>query len=356
MTTDKPDSPAKGTRDIEVELLVSRAHAMLGRAEEHLLGHGYEISLDKEDMKRARYKDRIWTRYLMAKTTATRHQDKVSLALLAAAEQCCWEVVERYSRFMFKQLHRMSTLNAGKQSKPALDEDVVQEARLALFKSAMSFETEKSRFSTYAPWWIRSYVQRAELLRDKLITFPMYLFTPRRAMRYEFNKGASIAGIATEFRQSEWLVGMMCRDMPFLSLHQPVSSRDERILAEVIPEEEDRWEVIRERLSGDALWKIVAETFPRRTVDILCQRFQEEASLSQVGSKLGLSRERIRQIEMEALIELKRRLFSEVQAVKGTSSDFASFQRTKSQKDREPMADEVEMSRSRIVDGRGEQG
>jgi len=219
--------------------------------------------------------------------------------------------------------------------------DLIQEGHVGLLEAAARFEPEREvRFSTYATWWIRASIQdyvlrNWSIVRGGTSSAQKALFFNLRRMRARLSRDGAPSGDPGVYAVIARAIGVSSDDValmdsrlsgPDLSLNAPITESDgdsaDRqdfiICPAPLPDETVGEEIDRERRAvwlGRALgalnereFKIVAE---RRLTD-------EGATLESLGQKLGISKERVRQIEGRALEKLR------VELVK-TQDDRAAF-------------------------------
>jgi len=203
--------------------------------------------------------------------------------------------------------------------------DLIQEGNLGLMKAVERYDYRRGfRFSTYASWWIRHAISRALADKGREVRLPVHMIDAqhrltkaRRALTGQLGRQPTSEELATATqmpldkieKMRSWLLEQS------ISIDKPVGDDEGRVLGEVL-EDPDREEVSpTEDLEWEALTSEVRDLLRELRpieADILRQRFglgtEQELTLKEIGDKYNLSRERIRQLQEQALAKMRRAL------------------------------------------------
>jgi RNA polymerase primary sigma factor len=201
--------------------------------------------------------------------------------------------------------------------------DLVQEGNLGLMRAIDKFDYRVgTRFSTYAAWWIRQAVAREATRQRETVRMPFGLVDKRRrasraarTLTQTLGRTADTREVAQELGMTEAQARRALEAVPrSIPLHAHVSEEGDRQWDEVLTDETATSvdEDVASRQQQQAARLVLTRLTPREQ-HILRRRFGldgtgEEVTLREIGEELGLSRERIRQLEAIALEKLRQAL------------------------------------------------
>jgi RNA polymerase primary sigma factor len=197
--------------------------------------------------------------------------------------------------------------------------DLIQEGNIGLIRATKKFEYQRGhKFSTYATWWIRQAVTRAIADQGRTIRVPVHmgdqinkLLRTQHQLTQKLGRDPTVEEMAEALevppKKVENMIQVARRP---LSLETPTDDEEDSVLGDFIeddeappPDDTATYNLLREHLDE------VLETLPPREVRILQLRYGlqdgQAYTLEEVGRKMGVTRERVRQIEAQALQRLR---------------------------------------------------
>ncbi len=292
---------------------------------------GVDEEVDETDAEKERLKSKVTSRRFSSDSDAEMDATRLYLneigfsPLLTAEEEVHFarlaqrgddsarkRMIESNLRLVVKIARRY--LNRGM---PLLD--LIEEGNLGLIRAVDKFDPELGfRFSTYATWWIRQTIERAIMNQTRTIRLPIHVvkeinvyLRAARQLAQKLDHEPSAEEIATlldkPIPEVKRMLGLNER---IASVDTPIGKDEDKSLLDSIPDEQNQDpsdRLIDEDLYNNLeLWLDQLNDKQREVVE---RRFglhgYEKATLEEVGNEIGVTRERVRQIQMDALRRLR---------------------------------------------------
>jgi RNA polymerase nonessential primary-like sigma factor len=202
--------------------------------------------------------------------------------------------------------------------------DMIEEGNLGLMRAIDKFEPERGfRFSTYATWWIRQNIERAIMNQARTVRLPVHMVRElNQVLRAKYHleaqhhdgKDATVEDIGHLLdRPIEEVQDILALSEHATSLDAPLDNDPQSSLMDLLPGESDDGPDSRaEHREMTILVRDWLKKLPDKQRIVIMRRFgldnDDPATLETLAGEMGVTRERVRQIQQEALVKLKRTL------------------------------------------------